>query len=106
MFYNLLVVAIARVFGVAETASPKLGLGSLTPKPVNCGLKLLDALSNVIGDEGIFPESGGAEDNDEDRRHRGHHVLQPAGGWDREGVRRRGDHLPQAGQWGPEDTRG
>ena len=53
MFYNLLVVAIARVFGVAETASPKLGNGIL---------KLLEAVSNLNGDEGIFPEGGGAED--------------------------------------------
>ena len=55
MFYNLLVVAIARVFGVAETASPKLGLGYLTAKPVNGGLELLEAVSNVIGDEGYLP---------------------------------------------------
>ena len=72
-FYNLLVGAIARVFDVAETISPK---------PGNGGLKLLEAVSIVIRDEGIVPEGGGAEDQDEDRRHRGHHILQPAGGWD------------------------
>ena len=68
---------IARAFDVAETASPKPGDG---------GVKLLEAMSNVIGDEGIFPEGGGAEDEEEDRRHRGHHVLQPAGGCGRAGV--------------------
>ena len=70
-FSNLLVGAIAWVFDVAETTSPK---------PDNSGLKLLEAVSNLIGDEGIFPEGGGAEDTDEDCRHCGHHVLQPAGG--------------------------
>ena len=50
-FYNLLVGAIARVFDVVETASPK---------PGNGGLKLLEAVSNVIGEEGIVPEGGGA----------------------------------------------
>ena len=59
------------MFDVAETASPK---------PGNGGLKLLKAVSSVVGEEGIVPEGGGAEDEDEDRRHRGHHVLQPAGG--------------------------
>ena len=49
--YNLLVGAIARVFDVAETASPK---------PGNGGLKLLKAVSSVIGEEGIVPEGGGA----------------------------------------------
>ena len=43
-FYNLLVGEIARSFDVAETASPK---------PGNCGLKLLEVVSNLIGDEGI-----------------------------------------------------
>ena len=58
-FYNLLVGEIARAYDVAETASPK---------PNNGGVKLLKALSNFIGDEGIFPEGGGAEDEDEDPR--------------------------------------
>ena len=58
--------AIARVFDVAETASHKPGDGSL---------KLLEAVSNVIGDEGIVPEGGGHEDKDEDCQHHGHHVL-------------------------------
>ena len=62
------------MFNIAETASPKPGDG---------GVKLLEAVSNVIGDEGIVPEGGGAEDKGEDRQHRGHHVLQPAGGCDR-----------------------
>ena len=70
-FYNLLVVAIAQVFDVAETDSPKPGDG---------GLKLREAVSNLIGDEGIVPEGGGTDDEGEDRRHRSHHVLQPAGG--------------------------
>ena len=39
--------AIARVFNVTEPASPKPGHG---------GLKLLEAVSNVIEDEGIVPE--------------------------------------------------
>ena len=42
--------AIARVFDVAETVSPKPGHGSL---------KLLEPLFNVIGEEGIVPEGGG-----------------------------------------------
>ena len=46
-FYNLLVGGIARVFDVAETTSPKPGNGSLT---------LLEAVSNVFGDEDINPE--------------------------------------------------
>ena len=62
---------IARAFDVAETASPKPGEG---------GVKLLEAGSNHIRDEGIFPEGGDAEDKGEDRRNRGHHVLQPAVG--------------------------
>ena len=70
-FYNLLVGEIAWAFDVAETASPKPGDG---------GLKLLEAVSNVIGDEGIIPEGGGAEDEDEDLQRRDHHVLQPDGG--------------------------
>ena len=81
-FYNLLVSAIERVFDVTETASPKPGNGSLKlleSKPGDGGVKLLEAVSNIIGDEGIFPEGGGAEDEDEDRRYSGHHVLQPAG---------------------------
>ena len=41
------------MFDAAETASPK---------PVDGGLKLLEAVSNLIGDEGIFPHGGGAED--------------------------------------------
>ena len=40
-FYNLLVGAIARVFVVAETASPKPGDG---------GLNMLEAVSNLNGD--------------------------------------------------------
>ena len=44
-FYNLLMRAIARVFDVAETASPKPGDG---------GLKLLEAVSNLIGDTDLF----------------------------------------------------
>ena len=82
-FFHLLVGVIARVFDVAETASPKPGndgLKLLDAKPVNGGVKLLEAVSNLIGDEGIVPHGGGAEDDDEDRQHRGHHVLQPAGG--------------------------
>ena len=82
-FYNLLVSAITRVFDVAETASPKPGNGGLKlieAKHGNSGLKLLEAVSNLNGDEGIIPEGGGAEDDDEDCRHRGHHVFQPAGG--------------------------
>ena len=70
-FYNRLVGEIAPVFDVAETASPK---------PGDNGVKLLEAVSNVIGDEGIVPEGGGPEDKDEDCRHHGHHVLQAAGG--------------------------
>ena len=42
---------IAGAFDVAETASPKTG---------NSGLKLLEAVSNVIGEEGIVPKCGGA----------------------------------------------
>ena len=49
--YNLPGVAISRVFDVAEPASPKPGDG---------GLKLLEAVSNLIGEEGIVPEGGGA----------------------------------------------
>ena len=71
MFYNLLLGEIPRAFDVAETASPK---------PGNGGVKLLEAVSNLIGDEGIFPEQGGAKEKDEDCRHCGHHVLEPAGG--------------------------
>ena len=70
-FYNLLMGAIARAFDVAETASPKPGDGCV---------KLLETVSNVTGDEGIFPKGGGHEDKDEDRQHHGHHVLQPTGG--------------------------
>ena len=51
--YNLLVGEIAQAFDVAETTSPK---------PGNGGLKLLEGVSNLIGDEGIFTEGGGAED--------------------------------------------
>ena len=43
------------MFDVAETASPKPGNGDL---------KLLKAVSNVIGDKGILPEVGCAEDED------------------------------------------
>ena len=43
--------AIARVFDVTEPASPK---------PGHDGLKLLDAVSNVIEEEGIVPKGGGA----------------------------------------------
>ena len=56
-FYNLLVGAIARMFDVAETASPKPGDG---------GLKLLEVVPNGIGERGIVPGSGGADDKDED----------------------------------------
>ena len=42
---------IVRVFDVAETASPNPGDG---------GLRLLEAVSNLIGDEGIVPKGGGA----------------------------------------------
>ena len=49
---------IARAFDVVETASPKPGDG---------GVKLLEAVYNFIGDEAIFPEGGGAEDEGEDR---------------------------------------
>ena len=70
-FYNLLVGGIAWVFDVAETASPK---------PGNGGLKLLKAVSNVIGDKDIVPEGGGAEDKDQDCQYNTHGVLQPAGG--------------------------
>ena len=45
-FFYLLVGVIARVFDVAETASPK---------PGDSGLKLLEAVSKLIGDEGIVP---------------------------------------------------
>ena len=70
-FYYLLVGEIARAFDVAETASPK---------PGNGGVKLLEAVSTFIGDEGIFPQGDGAEDKGEDCRHCGHLVSQPAGG--------------------------
>ena len=70
-FSNLLVGEIARVFDVAETASPK---------PGDSDLKLLEAVSNLIGDKGIVPHGDGAEEDDEDPIHRGHHALQPAGG--------------------------
>ena len=70
-FYNLLVGEIVRAFDVAETASPKPGDG---------GVKLLVAVSNFIGDEGIFLKGGGAEDEGNDVRDHGHHILQPAGG--------------------------
>ena len=40
---------IARVFDMAETASPKQSNGCL---------KLLETVSNFIGYEGIFPEGG------------------------------------------------
>ena len=53
---------------------------TVAPKPGDGDLKLLEAVSNLIGDEGIVPHGSDAEDNDEDRRHCGHHVLQPAGG--------------------------
>ena len=56
---------------MAETASPKPGDGDL---------KLLKAMSKLIGVEGIFPKGGCAKDKDEDRQRRCHHVLQPAGG--------------------------
>ena len=82
-FFHLLVGVIARVFDVAETASPKPGNGGLKllkAKSGDGGVKLLEAVSNFIGDEGIFPEGGGAEDEGEDLRRRDHHVLQPAGG--------------------------
>ena len=69
-FYNLLVGEIAQLIDVAETVSSKPGDGDL---------KLIEAVSNFIGDEGIFPEGGGARDKGEDRRHNCHHVLQPAG---------------------------
>ena len=59
------------MFDVAETASPKPGDG---------GVKLIEAVSNFTRDEGVVPEGGGAEDEEEDRRYSGHHVLQPAGG--------------------------
>ena len=49
---------IARVFDVAETAPPKPGDG---------GVKLLEAVPNVIEDEGTVPEGGGAKAKDEDR---------------------------------------
>ena len=39
------------MFDVTEPASPK---------PGHVGLKLLEAVSNVIGEEGIVPEGGGA----------------------------------------------
>ena len=39
------------MFDVAEPTSPK---------PGNAGLKLLEAVSNVIAEEGIVPEGGGA----------------------------------------------
>ena len=70
-FYNLLVGEIARALDVGETTPPK---------PDNGGLKLLEAVSNVIGDWGIFPEGGGTEDEGVDLQRRGHHVLQLAGG--------------------------
>ena len=76
-FYNLLVSEITQAFNVVETASPN---------PGNEGLKLLEAVSNLDGVGGIVPEGGSAEDKDEDRRHRSHRVLQPAGGWDRASV--------------------
>ena len=74
---------IARAFDVAVVSSPKTAFDiaeNSSPKPGDGGLKLLEAVSNVISDEGIFPESGGAEDEDEDCRYSGHHVLQSAGG--------------------------
>ena len=43
--------AIARVFDVAEAASPK---------PGHDGLKLLDAVSNMIMKEGMVPGVGGS----------------------------------------------
>ena len=45
-FYTLLVGEITQLFHVAETVSPKPGDG---------GLKPLEAVSNVIGDEGVVP---------------------------------------------------
>ena len=75
MFYNLWVGEIVAAFTVAETAFPNPGNGG----------------------KGIFPEAGNAEDLDEDSRYSGHHVLQPAPGCDRAGIRRSGDHLPQVG---------
>ena len=87
-FYNLLVADNARVFNVAETASPD---------PGNGGLKMLKAVPNLIGDKGIVPKGSGAENEDEDRRNRGHHVLESAGGCDRAGVQSCGDRLLQAG---------
>ena len=57
-FYNLLVGEIARAFDVAETASPKPGGG---------GLKILEAATDAMGDEGIFPEEGSDDDDEEER---------------------------------------
>ena len=85
-FYNLLVGGIARVSDVVET---------IFPKPGNGGQKILEAESNVIRDEDAFPEGGGAEDKDEDRRHRGYHILQPSCRWDRAGVQCRRDRPPK-----------
>ena len=73
-FYNLLVGGIAWVFDVAETASPKPGDG---------GLKLLKAVSNVIGEEGIIPKGipqarqrRAEADQGRIQRHRGRgHIL-------------------------------
>ena len=47
--------AIGRVFNVAEPTSPT---EPASPKPGNGGLKLLEAVFNVIGEEGIVPEGG------------------------------------------------
>ena len=46
---------IAWAFDVAETTSPK---------PGNDCIKLLEDVSNLIGDKGIVPHGGGAEDDD------------------------------------------
>ena len=54
---------IARVFDVAETASPKPGNGDLKMlefKQGDGGPKLLEAVSNLNGDEGIISELGDA----------------------------------------------
>ena len=42
---------IARVFDITDPASPK---------PVHGGIKLLEAVSNIIEDKGIVPEGVGA----------------------------------------------
>ena len=47
------------MFNVAEPTSPT---EPASPKPGNGGLKLLEAVFNVIGEEGIVPEGGGGGD--------------------------------------------